>query len=48
MRGRPRATKVKVSTAIRLDADVMTAFRRDGEGRQTRINAAFWEGLAKR
>ena len=47
-RGRPRASKPKVSTTLRLDADVMAAFRAEGEGWQTRINAALREWLAKR
>ncbi len=47
-RGRPRAPRPKLSTTIRLDADVMEAFRAEGEGWQTRINAALREWLAKR
>ena len=45
-RGRPQAANPKVSTTIRLDADVLTAFRRGGEGWQTRINAALRAWLA--
>jgi uncharacterized protein (DUF4415 family) len=44
-RGRPRAAVRKVSTTIRLDADVLAAFREQGEGWQTRINAALREWL---
>jgi uncharacterized protein (DUF4415 family) len=47
-RGRPRASNPKVSTTLRLDADVMAAFRAEGEGWQTRINAALREWLAIR
>lgn len=46
-RGRPRAARTKISTTIRLDADVLTAFREEGEGWQTRINAVLREYLAK-
>jgi len=45
-RGRPvgsvSATR-KASTTIRLDEDVMSAFRATGAGWQTRINAALRE-----
>jgi len=45
-RGRPvgsvAATR-KASTTIRLDEDVMSAFRATGAGWQTRINAALRE-----
>ena len=44
-RGRPRVAVRKVSTTIRLDADVLAAFREQGEGWQTRINAALREWL---
>jgi len=44
-RGRPRAAKRKVSTTIRLDADVLEAFREKGEGWQTRLNAALRDWL---
>ena len=40
-RGRPQAAKRKVSTTIRLDADIVAAFREQGEGWQTRLNAAL-------
>jgi uncharacterized protein (DUF4415 family) len=44
-RGRPLAAARKVSTTIRLDADVLAAFRKEGEGWQTRINAALRDWL---
>jgi uncharacterized protein (DUF4415 family) len=44
-RGRPRAVTRKVSTTIRLDADVVEAFRKKGEGWQTRVNAALRDWL---
>ena len=37
-RGRPPLDEPKVSTTIRLDADILTAFREEGPGWQTRIN----------
>jgi uncharacterized protein (DUF4415 family) len=37
-RGRPPLDEPKVSTTIRLDADVLSAFRSEGPGWQTRIN----------
>ena len=40
-RGRPRSVAAKVSTTLRLDPDVLEAFRRDGAGWQSRINAAL-------
>ncbi len=40
-RGRPRAAAPKVSTTIRLDADVLAAFKAQGSGWQSRINAAL-------
>ncbi len=44
-RGRPRTLAPKVSTTIRLDADVVAAFRKQGEGWQTRVNAALRDWL---
>jgi uncharacterized protein (DUF4415 family) len=38
-RGRPRLSNPKVSTTIRLDADVIEKFRATGPGWQSRINA---------
>ena len=40
-RGRPKAAATKVSTTIRLDPDVLAAFKADGAGWQSRINAAL-------
>ena len=37
-RGRPKAEAPKISTTIRLDADVLEAFRATGQGWQSRIN----------
>ena len=40
-RGRPKAAVNKISTTIRLDPDVLAAFKADGPGWQTRINQAL-------
>jgi uncharacterized protein (DUF4415 family) len=40
-RGRPRMANPKVSTTIRLDPDVLEAFKAGGPGWQSRINAAL-------
>ena len=40
-RGRPKADDTKVFTAIRLDADVLNAFKSTGKGWQTRVNLAL-------
>ncbi|MGV7033723.1 BrnA antitoxin family protein [Methylobacterium symbioticum] len=37
-RGRPRSDQRKVLTALRLDPDVIAAFKATGPGWQTRIN----------
>jgi len=39
--GRPPVANPKQTTTIRLDADVMSAFRAAGAGWQTRINAVL-------
>jgi len=49
-RGRPPgavAATRKASTTIRLDADVMGAFKATGQGWQTRINAVLREAVAQ-
>ena len=43
--GRPRTESPKVFTGIRLDTDVLEAFRATGKGCQTRINEALKEWL---
>jgi uncharacterized protein (DUF4415 family) len=40
-RGRPITETPKVFTGIRLDADVLEAFKSTGKGWQTKINAAL-------
>src|ERR1700733_4391785 len=37
-RGRPRKADKKVNQTLRMDADVLEAYRRAGKGWQTRIN----------
>lgn len=44
-RGRPKADETKVFTAIRLDADLLEAFKATGKGWQTRVNAALRQYL---
>lgn len=44
-RGRPKTDTPKVATTIRLDADVVAAFRASGRGWQTRMNDALREWL---
>lgn len=44
-RGRPRAPVTKEQIALRLDRDVVAAFRARGPGWQTRMNAALREWL---
>ncbi|MCG1018568.1 MULTISPECIES: BrnA antitoxin family protein [Burkholderiaceae] len=46
-RGRPKAEETKVFTAIRLDADLVEAFKATGKGWQTRVNAALRQYLAE-
>ncbi len=40
-RGRPKSEVTKVRTTLRLDPDVLAAFRSGGSGWQTRINDAL-------
>lgn len=44
-RGRPISASPKEHVNIRLDADVLTAFRRTGSGWQTRLNNALRDWL---
>jgi uncharacterized protein (DUF4415 family) len=44
-RGRPVGSGTKISTTIRLDTDVLAAFKASGAGWQTRINDALREWL---
>lgn len=44
-RGRPAADVTKISTTIRFDADVLAAFKAQGDGWQTRMNDALRDWL---
>jgi uncharacterized protein (DUF4415 family) len=46
-RGRPAGSGVKEQVAIRLDKDILEAFRAQGQGWQTRINQALKRYLAE-
>jgi uncharacterized protein (DUF4415 family) len=46
-RGRPRSETPKVSTTIRLDADVLNAFKSGGRGWQSRINEALRDAIKR-
>jgi len=45
LRGRPKLEHPKKRIAIRIDADVLEAFRQSGAGWQTRINALLREAV---
>ena len=47
-RGRPKSPAPKISTTIRLDADVLERFRATGNGWQSRINEALRDWLDHR
>ena len=47
-RGRPPSAAPKAHVNIRLDPDVLAAFKRTGAGWQTRMNQALREWLASR
>ncbi|MFN4087850.1 MAG: BrnA antitoxin family protein [Alphaproteobacteria bacterium] len=44
-RGRPAKSDRKVNQTLRLDADVLEAYRRSGKGWQTRINQLLREHM---
>lgn len=41
----PQVSPRKVQTAVRYDADIIEAFKSDGPGWQTRMNAALRDWL---
>ncbi len=45
-RGRPAAAVKRPTLTMRVDADVLEAFKATGQGWQTRINAALREAVA--
>jgi uncharacterized protein (DUF4415 family) len=47
-RGRPPKADKKVNQTLRLDADVVEAYRREGHGWQTRINQILRENMPRR
>ena len=47
-RGRRPSAAPKISTTIRLDPNIVAAFRDDGPGWQSRINAALQEWLKRK
>ena len=46
-RGRPRLEQPKVQVTLRLDAEIVEAFRAEGSGWQSRINEALSRSLKK-
>ena len=46
-KGRPPLEQPKVSKTLRIDADVLEAFKRTGRGWQTRMNAALRSAARK-
>jgi uncharacterized protein (DUF4415 family) len=47
-RGRPKVAETKTHVNLRLDADILEAFKATGPGWQTRINKALREWLIQR
>lgn len=47
-RGRPPKPQRKVNQTLRLDPDVLEAFRREGSGWQTRINEILRKNMPER
>jgi len=47
-RGRPPKESRKVNQTLRLDADVLEAYRKEGRGWQTRINEVLREHMPHR
>jgi uncharacterized protein (DUF4415 family) len=47
-RGRPRLEQPKVQVTLRLDADVIEAFRSEGKGWQSRINDVLSRAARRR
>lgn len=47
-RGRPKADRTKVQITLRLDPEVVSHFRKSGEGWQSRINAVLKRHVGRR
>ncbi|HEX7759258.1 MAG TPA: BrnA antitoxin family protein [Caulobacteraceae bacterium] len=45
--GRPRSASPKLSVTLRLDQEIVAAFRQTGRGWQSRINEALREAIRK-
>jgi uncharacterized protein (DUF4415 family) len=48
LRGRPRAVHPKVQVTLRLDPDVVSAFKEEGRGWQGRINETLVRAVKRR
>jgi uncharacterized protein (DUF4415 family) len=48
LRGRPRAEHPKVQVTLRLDPEVVNAFKKDGRGWQGRINETLVRAVKRR
>ncbi|HVT25601.1 MAG TPA: BrnA antitoxin family protein [Rhizomicrobium sp.] len=48
MRGRPRAEHPKVQVTLRLDPEVVNAFKEDGRGWQGRINETLVRAVKRK
>jgi uncharacterized protein (DUF4415 family) len=46
-RGRPKLDRPKISTTLRLDADIIDQFRAGGPGWQSRMNDVLRDWLSK-
>ncbi|SFZ85366.1 Uncharacterized conserved protein, DUF4415 family [Devosia enhydra] len=46
--GRPPSADAKLAVSLRLDRDIVEAFKADGPGWQTRINAALRQSLGRK
>lgn len=47
LRGRPKKASKKVSQTLRLDPDVLTAYRESGRGWQSKINKILRENMSQ-
>lgn len=45
LRGRPKGQGLKTATSLRIDKDVLAAYRATGRGWQTRMNDALRAGI---
>jgi uncharacterized protein (DUF4415 family) len=47
-RGRPEKPDRKINTTLRIDPDVLEAFKQEGKGWQTRINEVLRKNMPRR